>query len=112
MPISEIERRKAEKVLGTYCMERTNPTVRDQLEIVHRLEGNYAYISERRPDWRDPSISRDHDVAKFRFVVKRRVWALYWLDRNLRWHLFPDCAPEREVAKLLPVVDSEPIFFG
>ncbi len=93
MPISEIERRKAEKVLGAYCMERTNPAVRDQLEIVYRLEGNYAYISERRPDWRDSSIVRDHDVAKFRFVVNRRVWTLYWLDRNLKWHLFPDCAP-------------------
>ncbi len=112
MPISEIERRKADKVLGAYCTERTNPAVRAQLEIVYRLEGNYAYISERRPDWRDSSIVRDHDVAKFRFVVNRRVWTLYWLDRNLEWHLFPDCAPARDIGQLLPVVDSEPIFYG
>ncbi len=77
MPISEIERHSAEKILREYCARRTNPAIRDQLEIVYRLEGNYAYISERRPDWMDSSIVRDHDVAKLRFVVKQRTWSLY-----------------------------------
>jgi len=112
MPISEIERRKAEKVLAAYCGERTNPSLRDQLEIVFRVEGNCAYVSERRPDWQDSSIVRDHDIAKFRFVVNRRAWTLYWRDSNLKWHAFPDCAPARDIAELLPVVDSEPIFYG
>ncbi len=112
MPISEIERRKAEKVLRAYCAERTDPLLQDQLQIVHRLEGNYAYISERRPHWQDSSIIRDHDIAKFRFVVKRRAWTLYWRDSNLKWHVFPDCAPAQDIAELLPVVDSEPIFYG
>jgi hypothetical protein len=112
MPISEIERHRAEKVLGEYCTRRTNPAIRHQVEIVYRLEGNYAYVAERRPDWRNSSIIRDHDVAKFRFVVKDRAWTLYWLDRNLAWHLFPDCAPASDIGDLLPVVDSEPIFYG
>ncbi len=112
MPISEIERRKAEKVLAAYCGERTNPALRDLLQIVFRLEGNYAYVSERRPHWQDSSIVRDHDIAKFRFVVKRRAWTLYWRDSNLKWHVFRDCAPAQDIAELLPVVDSEPIFYG
>jgi len=112
MPISEIELRSAEKVLREYCARRTNPAIRDQLEIVYRMEGNYAYISERRPDWMDSSIVRDHDVAKFRFVVKQRTWSLYWRDRNLAWHLFPDCAPARDIGMLLAIVDEEPIFYG
>ena len=112
MPISEIERHVAEKVLREYCTRRTDPSIRDELEIVFRLEGNEAYISERRPDWRDPSIVRDHEVAKFRFVVKTRTWQLYWRDRNLRWHRFDEYAPSRSLAKLLPIVDEEPIFYG
>ena len=112
MPISEIERHKAERALSEYCARRTDPAIRDQLEIVFRLEGNYAYIAERRPDWRDASIVRDEDVAKFRFVVKQRAWTLYWRDRNLVWHLWPDCEPTADVAELLPIVDSEPIFYG
>ena len=112
MPISEIERRKAEKVLTAYCNERTDPSLRDRLQIVFRLEGNYAYVSERRPHWQDSSIVRDHDIAKFRFVVNRRAWTLYWRDSNLKWHVFPDCAPARDIAELLPVIESEPIFYG
>ena len=112
MPISEIERRRAEKTLSEYCVRRTNPAIRDQLEIVYRIEGNYAYIAERRPDWMDASIVRDHDVAKFRFVVKDRLWVLYWLDRNLAWHRFPDLAPASDIRDLLQVVDNEPIFYG
>ena len=112
MPINEIERRKALNALRKYCAERTDPSLRDQLEIVHRLEGNDAFISERRPDWQDRSIVRDHDIAKLRFVVSRRVWTLYWRDSNLRWHRFEDCEPARDIGDLLAVVDSEPIFYG
>lgn len=111
MPISEIERHGAEKILREYCARRTDPALRDQLEIVYRMEGNYVYISERRPDWRDSSVVRDHDVAKFRFVVKQRTWALYWQDRNLAWHLFADCVPARDIGGLLGVVDQETIFY-
>ncbi|MBZ0111905.1 MAG: DUF3024 domain-containing protein [Thermoanaerobaculia bacterium] len=112
MPISEIESRRAEKVLRDYCARRTDPAIRDMLEIVYRLEGNYAYISERRPDWRDRSVYRDEEIARFRFIVKERAWVLHWLDRNLKWHLFEDCPPVRDLSVLLPVVDSEPIFYG
>lgn len=112
MPISEIERRRAEKVLSEYCARRTNPEVRDQLEIVYRLEGDCACVAERRPDWMNASIVRDHDVAKFRFVMKDRAWTLYWRDRNLAWHRFPDRAPTREIGELLAIVDSDPIFYG
>jgi len=112
MPISEIERRKAEKTLRDYCARRTNPAIRKQLEIVYRVDGNYAYIAERRPDWMDSSIVRDHDVAKFRFVVKSRTWHLYWRDRNLKWHRFEEYAPSRDLRPLLAVVDDEPIFYG
>ena len=112
MPISEIERRRAEKVLREYCAQRTDPAIRDRIEIVYRLEGNCAYIAERRPDWMNPSTVRDHDVAKFRFVVKARALTLYWLDSNLAWHRFPDCPPARDIGDLLPVVEAEPIFYG
>ena len=112
MPLSEIERRRAEVTLREYCARRLNPAIRDKLEIVHRIEGNFAYISERRPEWRNPSVRRDYDVAKFRFSVQTRKWSLYWSDRNLKWHLFEDAEPSADIGTFLPVVDSHPIFYG
>lgn len=112
MPMTDIEKRRAEIALRTYCARRLRPETRDQLEIVFRIETPFAYLSERRPDWREPSIRRDHDVAKFRFDMTSRRWALYWRDRNLKWHRFDKCAAATDIAELLPVVDAEPIFYG
>ena len=112
MPISEVEQHMAERVLSAYCAGKTDPAIRDKVEIVYRLEGNCAYISERRPNWRDKSVYRDHDVAKFRFMVKDRRWTLFWRDGDLAWHQYADVRPARDLAELLPIVDSEPIFYG
>ncbi len=112
MPISEIENHKAEKVLQKYCADRTKPDLQHLLEIVYRIEGNYAYIAERRPLWDNPTEYRNYDVAKLRFLVKDRLWNLYWLDRNLKWHIYGDCSPSPDIGDLLSVVDEDPIFYG
>ncbi len=112
MPISEIERSRAESRLRAYCKGRTKPEIRHQLEIVYRLEGLFGYVSERRPDWRDKTIFRNHDVAKFRFSVTTREWTLFWRERNLKWHRFEDCAPSADLADLLGIVGEHPIFHG
>lgn len=112
MPMNDIERGRAERTLREYCARKLRPEIRHELEIVYRIEGRFAYVSERRPDWLDPEVIRDHDVAKFRFDMTRREWVLYWRDRNLRWHVFEDCRPARDLADLLAVVDAEPIFYG
>jgi hypothetical protein len=112
VPISEIERYRAERTLAAYCDAKSPVAVRDQLQIVYRFEGNTAFVAERRPDWQDPTIIRDHDVAKFRFVVRDRLWSLYWRDRNLEWHRFEGCHASSDIATLLPIVDREPIFYG
>ena len=112
MPIGESQRNSVERILQEYCARHTKPEIRDKLEIVYRFEGNCVYIAERRPDWRKPAVYRDEDIAKFRFTVKTQEWSLYWCDQNLRWHLFTDCRPTRNIARLLPIVDREPIFYG
>ncbi len=112
MPLTESQKSAAEHILQEYCAGRTAPELRDKLEIVYRFEGNCAFIAERRPDWRNPKVSRDEDVAKFRFMVKSQRWVLYWCDSNLRWHVFPETRPAKQLFSLLPVVDREPIFYG
>lgn len=112
MPMTDIERHRAERALREYCARRLRPEIRHELEIVYRIDGNYAFLSERRPNWRDPSAIRDHDKAKFRFDMTSRQWTLFWLDRNLKWHRFDSCAATADIGDLLPVVDAEPIFYG
>jgi hypothetical protein len=110
--MTDIERGRAEKALREYCARKLRPDIRHELEIVYRIAGRFAILSERRPDWQNRSVYRDHDVAKFRFDMAERKWVLLWRDRNLRWHRFENSAPATDIAELLPVVDAEPIFYG
>lgn len=112
MPISEIEKHRAEMALRGYCARLTRPEIRHELEIVFRLEGLVAFIAERRPDWSDRSVYRNHDIAKLRFSVATREWSLFWRDRNSKWHRFADCPPSANIADLLHVVRAHPIFHG
>lgn len=112
MPISEIEKKRADATLREYCEGKTKPEIRHELEIVYRFDGLFAYVSERRPDWKDKSVYRNHDVAKFRFSVTTREWTLFWRDRNLKWHRFEDCPASTDLGDLLGVVDEHPIFYG
>jgi hypothetical protein len=112
MPISDIERHKAERALRSYCAQHTDPELRQKLEIVYRFEGNRVYLAERRPDWQNPSVRKDEDIAQFRFGVATGLWTLYYLDRHLKWHRLQGYEPSSSLANLLPVVDAEPIFYG
>ena len=77
MPVTGIEKRRGEIALRNECAQRLRPVIRHELESVYRLEKQFAYISERRPDWQDATIRRDHDVAEFRVDMAFRRWAPY-----------------------------------
>ena len=43
-----------------------------------------------------------------------RTWALYWRDRNLRFHLYDQLEPSQDIGDLLREIDRDPtaIFWG
>ena len=53
-------------------------------------------------------------IARLRYTKTRREWALYWRDRNLKFHLYDLVAPTCNVETLLDEVDRDPtcIFWG
>jgi Protein of unknown function (DUF3024) len=54
------------------------------------------------------------DVAKFRYMVGRGDWVLYWSDSNERWHHDEGRRPARRFQTLLHETDADPtgIFWG
>jgi hypothetical protein len=49
-----------------------------------------------------------------RYIASNKSWALYWRDRNLRFHLYDLLAPSSRVEDLLGEIDRDPtgIFWG
>ena len=53
-------------------------------------------------------------IARLRYGKGSRNWALYWRDRNLRFHVYDRVAPSSRVEELLREIARDPIaiFWG
>ena len=63
---------------------------------------------------RSPHQGHDHPIAKFRWVKNRRVWQLFCVERDLKWHGYERMAESPDLAELVAEVRADPtgIFFG
>ena len=73
-------------------------------------------ILECRPPWRPeygPEWTR-FPIARLRYTKTRKEWALYWRDRNLKFHLYDLAEPTANVEALLyeDYRDPTSIFWG
>ena len=73
-------------------------------------------ILECRPPWRGnfgPEWTRV-PIARLRYTQARNEWALYWRDRNLKFHLYDLVKPTPNIESLLAELNADPtcIFWG
>ena len=73
-------------------------------------------VLECRPPWQGHAESpwTRFPIARLRYTKARQEWALYWRDRNLKFHVYDLVEPTRNVETLLDEVDRDPtcIFWG
>jgi hypothetical protein len=84
MPIPPLELTAAQKYLARFCDERVHETIRHQVNLSFGVERNSLILFENRPRYNDPSRWLAAPIAKFTYVLKARVWRLYYQDRNLK----------------------------
>ncbi len=87
---------------------------RDQLEFVLEIDGHSVTIYEVRPRWDAREEKTRHGVARFRYTRTRDEWRLYWMRRDLKWHVYDPAAPSTRLEDLVTVVDQDQYgsFFG
>jgi hypothetical protein len=114
MAFTELELKRIDKILGGYCRDKIRPELADELRFVYEIEGQSVVLAEERPDWRDPSEHMRKRVAKFRFVRSSRLWTLYWMRADLRWHRCEPADSTPNLARLLEILDRDEYcaFFG
>ena len=99
-----------------YCEQRVPPHAREQVRAELVLTRGAATITECRAPWREdygPEWT-SRGVARLRYTAKSGVWALYWSDRNGRWHRYDPIESTPDIRVLLDEVDRDPtcIFWG
>lgn len=114
MPIPDEVRMAAERELDDYCRDAIPEHAQDRVRIGYLAKGMTITLFEIRPHFMNPSDWRTCDVARFRFNKTRSEWTLYWLDRDLKWHIYDRIVPSPDFRDLLQEVDDDPtgIFWG
>jgi hypothetical protein len=78
------------------------------------INGQEVIIISVRPVYGDPSRKAEHPIAKARWVATRKVWQLYWMRADTKWHSYEPLPESTSIATLLAEVDRDPHcrFFG
>jgi len=114
MAFTELELQMIEDTVGALCQRRSPAHLQDQLRLVYEVEGHRVSVFEERPRWDDPSQWVRTGIARFRYFRSRGTWTLYWMRRDLKWHIYDPETPQRDLPTLVKVVDQDRYgaFFG
>lgn len=99
-----------------WCSARVPEHARHRVRIECEVDQRDLTIVELHP----PGAPEAGDqwmrtpVARLRYLRSRRVWRLYWADRNDRWCAYLQLPFAPDVVDLLAEVDEDPtaLFWG
>jgi hypothetical protein len=112
---SEVDLKRIDATIGALCRSRSPAEYADQLRFVCEIDGNSVSMLEQRPPWDGgPGGWTSHGVARFRYFRSRGEWQLYWMRRDLKWHIYEPAMPTKDLARLVKLVEDDEYcaFFG
>jgi len=115
MAISEFEIKRVEKLVGQFVEQKRPPAhIRNELDFSFRVSGQSFEIFTIRPLWNDPTIKTESPIAKATYVKSKKIWKLYWMRADLKWHSYPPFPASKSLEKILEVIkqDSHGCFWG
>lgn len=115
MAISEFEVKRIEKLVGAFVeSRRPEPHIRSKLDLDFRIDGQSFEIFEIRTRWDNPSEKLEGSIAKATYVKSRKIWKLYWMRADLKWHSYKPFAESESLEKILEVInkDDHACFWG
>jgi len=115
MTLSEFETKRFKKAVAAFIEKRRPPPhIRPELDLAYRLANQSVEIFEIRPVWDNPKEKMEHPVAKATYVKSRKVWKVYWMRADLKWHSYPPVPQVKTVEQFLSLVeeDKHACFFG
>ena len=108
MALSEFETKQIEMAMTAYVdRRRPPPHIREKLDLSFRLTGQSVEIFEIQPAWRAPHRKIEHSVAKAMYVKSQRVWKVYWMRQDLKWHRYDPDATVKNIDEFLAVVEKD-----
>lgn len=86
--------------------------ISSELDIVYSISDQTVDIGQLRPVWRgEPGETHILPNVRIRYVRSQDRWKLYWMRKDLKWHLY---STELSLTDALELVRADPdyCFFG
>ena len=114
MALSEFELKVIENTVGRMCQRRSPPHLSEKVKIIYKIVNYSVEVYEQRPRWNNPKEQTNTPVAKFLYTRTTKKWKLYWMRKDLKWHLYKPVPESTRIEKLVEEVDEDPYstFFG
>jgi len=101
--------------IARWCAGNVPGRVREEVRVEHHVRGRSVTLCEARVPWDGVGEWTHLGFAQLRYRTDTADWALYWRDRNSRWHAY--AVGNRQfgtAAQLLDEVNDDPtaIFRG
>lgn len=100
--------------IRTWARSRVPEHLWAELKVEADVATRHVDIVEVRPPWDGAGEPTRFPIARLRYTQASGQWAIYWRDRNLKFHEYQHKRPTKNVQSLLDhITDSgDPIFWG
>lgn len=115
MLFSEIENRRLQKIVGAFVEKRRPaPHIRPKLDFGFRVDKQSIELFEVRPNYLNPKKYRESPFAKATYVQSQKIWKVYWMRADLKWHDYTPAPTVKKVEDFIALVDRDDhgCFFG
>lgn len=107
MAFSELELARVQRTMDAYIQRRRpRPEIRNELDIGYAVDNQSVTIHEDRRLYDGSRILEP--VAKATWVKTQKVWKIFWMRADLKWHSYEPLAQARTLDDVLAAVDADP----
>jgi hypothetical protein len=115
MPLPSPQLQEALQAVGAFLQKRRPPEhIRAKLDMRADINNNEVIIRTLRPYFMDANQIIESPFARAKWVGTRKVWRLYWMRSDLKWHAYQPFPEAATLGEVLAEVDRDPhgCFFG
>jgi hypothetical protein len=114
--LDDSEFQEVERAMATFMgRKRPPPSIRHELDLAYRIEGQSVLLFEVRQAWRGPPGEKiELPIAKATYVRSHQHWRVYWQRADLKWHRYDPAREVNSIDDFLLIVehDEYSCFFG
>jgi hypothetical protein len=115
MALPENELRECLAATGGFLeRRRPPPKFRELVDLHVEISGSEVVIYEIRARHQNKNEKVRSHIAKIKWVATQKVWRLFWMRSDLKWHAYPRLPKAAEINSLIAEIEKDPCgcFFG